>query len=417
MDKDKDKMAGIPAADEQDPKPVDVDKVNSDATYADAASEDETAAADALATADSGKVSGGQPGTEGVGNREGKKPRMSRRERRLSRKAEREQILRIRELEELMSQTGGDVDPEKIVSMYVPHRRRRRIGAALLRMDRWRLILLGLLLVVCVLFIVAFMQEKMGNFTINLNRLELYRKGISIADTGTFDDATARLTADAVVDATNISIDDIPDDVDELEGSHNGKNYMAYTYYIRNAGKEDLGYVAKVNIDSCAKGAEKAVRVAVWRNGKRVVYAAPATDGMPEDGCENFESDETVCSYSEDNFLVGNVDKYTIVIWMEGDDPECVDSIIGGSVQFSMRIDADYDDETSLLWKFVTDIKDTLTGNKPINAAGNDAPNNSYYGDGEVTWDNRRNKDSATEDATDDGTEGATDGGTERWQN
>ena len=94
MDKDKDKMAGIPAADERDPKPVDVDKVNSDA----------------LAAEDSGKVSGGQPGTEGMRTREGKKPRMSRREKRLSKKAEREQILRIRELEELMSQTGGDVD-------------------------------------------------------------------------------------------------------------------------------------------------------------------------------------------------------------------------------------------------------------------------------------------------------------------
>lgn len=330
----------------------------------------------------------------------GEKSHMSRRERRLTRRAEREQILRIRELEELMSQTGGDVDPEKIVSMYVPHRKRRRIGAALLRMDKWRLALLGLLLVVCVLFIVAFMQEKMGNFTINLNRLELYRKGISIADTGTFEDATARLTADAVVDATNISIEDIPEDVDELEGSHNGKNYMAYTYYIRNAGKEDLGYVARVTLDSCAKGAEKAVRIAVWRNGKRVVYAAPAADGLPEKDCENFESDDTVCSYREDNFLVGNVDKYTIVIWMEGDDPECVDSIIGGSVQFSMRIDADYDDETSLLWKFITDIKDTLTGNKPISAAGNNAPNGSYYGDREVTWDTRRNQgDDADSDA------------------
>lgn len=345
-------------------------------------------------------------------NKRGKKSdgHMSRRERHLSKKAEREQILRIQELEELMRQTGGDVDPEKIVSMYVPHRKRRRIGAALLRMDKWRLILLGLLLVVCVLFIVAFMQEKMGNFTINLNRLELYRKGISIADTGTFDDATARLTADAVVDATNISIDDIPEDVDDVEGSHNGKNYMAYTYYIRNAGKEDLGYVARVTLDSCAKGAEKAVRIAVWRNGKRIVYAAPAADGLPEKGCENFESDETVCSYKEDNFLVGNVDKYTIVIWMEGDDPECVDSIIGGSVQFSMHIDADYDDDTSLLWKFVTDIKDTLTGNKPINAAGNDAPNGSYYGDREVTWDTRRNQgdDAGSGDSTEN-----TDGSSE----
>ena len=79
MDKDKDKMAGIPAADERDPKPVDVDKVNSDATYADAASEDETAAADVLAAEDSGKVSDGQPGTEGMGTREKKRSRMSRR--------------------------------------------------------------------------------------------------------------------------------------------------------------------------------------------------------------------------------------------------------------------------------------------------------------------------------------------------
>lgn len=292
----------------------------------------------------------------------------------------------------MMEKYGDDIDPEDIVSMYIPHRRRKQIGAALLRMDKLHLTLLGMLLLVAVLFIFAFMQEKMGNFTINLNRLELYRKGISIADNGDFNGATARLTARTVEDATNISIDDLPEDIDDLDGSHNGKNYMAYTYYVRNAGKEDLGYKASITLDSCAKGAEKAVRVAVWRNGERVVYAAPATDGGEENGCKNFKSDDVVCTYTEKKFLVGNVDRYTIVIWMEGDDPECVDSIIGGSVEFSMKIDADYKDETSLLAKFVQDIKDTLTGNKPINAAGNDAPNDSYYTDKEITWKNRRNK-------------------------
>lgn len=303
-----------------------------------------------------------------------------------------ERYIRIEDLEELMSRQGEDVDPETLVSMYMPHRKRRRIGAALLRMDKLQLLILGLLLLITVLFVAAFMQEKMGNFTINLNRLELYRKGISISETGDFKNATAKLVADTVADATNISIDDLPEDIDDISGSHNGKNYMAYTYYIRNAGKEDLGYDAKVTLDSCAKGAEKAVRVAVWRNGERIVYAAPSADGSPEQGCENFQSDKVVCSYREENFLVGNVDKYTIVIWMEGDDPECVDSIIGGSVEFSMRIDADTDDDTNLLWKFVKDIKDTITGDKPINAAGNEAPNDSYYSDRDITWDNRRNK-------------------------
>ena len=203
-----------------------------------------------------------------------------------------------------MSKAGDEGDPETIVSMYMPHRKRRRIGAALLQLDRLNFLLLILLLVAAILFITAFMQEKMGNFTINLNRLELYRKGISISETGNFEDATARLTASNVQDATNISIDDLPGDLDGQEGSHNGKNYMAYTYYLRNAGKEDLGYIATITLDSCAKGAEKAVRIAVWRNGERVVYAAPATDGGDEEGCTSFESDNLVCTYTEKDFLV-----------------------------------------------------------------------------------------------------------------
>lgn len=329
---------------------------------------------------------------EDTESNESEELKTEKKKKRFGRKKQNDQIVRIEELEKMMEKYGDDVDPEDIVSMYIPHRRRKKIGAALLRMDKLHLTLLSMLLLVAVLFIFAFMQEKMGNFTINLNRLELYRKGISIADNGDFDGATARLTASTVEDATNISIDDLPEDIDDLDGSHNGKNYMAYTYYVRNAGKEDLGYKASITLDSCAKGAEKAVRVAVWRNGERVVYAAPATDGGEENGCKNFKSDDVVCTYTEKKFLVGNVDRYTIVIWMEGDDPECVDSIIGGSVEFSMKIDADYKDETSLLAKFVQDIKDTLTGNKPINAAGNDAPNDSYYTDKEITWKNRRNK-------------------------
>ena len=165
---------------------------------------------------------------------------------------------------------------------------------------------------------------------------------------------------------------------------------MAYTYYVRNAGKEDVGYNATISLDSCAKGAEEAVRVAVWRNGQRTVYAEPAADGTKEKGCENFKTHDIVCSYIEEEFLVGNVDKYTIVIWMEGDDPECVDAIVGGSVEFSMNIEAISEDDTSLLVKFVQDIFDTLKDNKAIGAAGTEAPN--YYQGGEVTWKNRRNQ-------------------------
>ena len=321
------------------------------------------------------------------------KPEKSKRK---QKKRRRKDMLRIEELEQLLAEKGGDVDPETIVSMYMPHRKRKLMGAALLRMDKLWLWFLALLLVVAALFIAAFMQEKMGNFTINLNRLELFRKGIAIDEDPYFSKPTARLTAATVVDATNISADEIPADVDKIDGGHNGENYMAYTYYVRNAGKEDVSYVASITLDACSKGAEEAVRVAVWRNGKKTVYAYPSATGEPEKDCVNFESPTTVCTFYEDEFLVGYVNRYTIVIWMEGEDPECVDKIVGGSVEFSMHIEADDDNQDSLLVKYVQDIWDTLTGNKPISAAGNDAPN--YYKGGEVNWYNRRNADQTEEE-------------------
>ena len=76
-----------------------------------------------------------------------KKPE-KKNKRRFRRRAEIDQLIRIEELEELMRKQGGEVDPEKIVSMYQPHRRRRKIGAALLRMDRLRELLLGIMLLV-----------------------------------------------------------------------------------------------------------------------------------------------------------------------------------------------------------------------------------------------------------------------------
>ena len=306
------------------------------------------------------------------------------------RKPGKKQVLRIEELQRELASGKVPADEDELVSMYMPRRRLREFGAALLRMDKLHVLLLSLLLLVAALFIAAFMQEKMGNFTINLNRLELFRKGIAIDESGEFVNPTARLTVNPVQDATNISIEDLPKNIDDIEGEHNGRNYMAYTYYLRNAGKEDVGYRASITLRSSAKGAEEAVRVAVWYNGERTVYAEPAADGGSEEGCVSFVDHDTACVYVQDNFRVGDVDRYTIVIWMEGDDPECVDAIVGGSVEFVMNIDAEGTDDSSLLVKFVQDIQDALFNRGAINAAGTDAPD--YYLREDITWQNRRNQ-------------------------
>lgn len=299
-------------------------------------------------------------------------------------------IVRVEDIERAMAEHGDSVKPEDIISAYMPGRRARRIGNTLLRMDKLILwIVLGVVLL-DIIFILAFSQEKMGNFTINLNRLELYRRGISIASDGNFTEPTAMLTAGSLQDASNTTLEDLPEDLDEIDGDHNGRNYVAYTYYVRNAGKETLKYKATVDLESSTKGAEEAARVAVYKNGERTIFAAPSKDGTAEEGCEKFVDDKIVCEYDEENFEVGNVDKYTVVIWLEGEDPECVDAIVGGSLQFSMNIDAIEDSNTSLLTKYVQDIKDTFTGDNGIWTGGVSTPD--YYDDKNITWENRRNK-------------------------
>lgn len=300
-------------------------------------------------------------------------------------------VVRIEELEQaLADQDLDDIDPDAVVSMYMPKRRMERIGAALLRMDKLQKALVVLALAFGVLFALSFMQENMGNFTINLNRLELFRRGVAIADNGDFNNATARLAADALDNGTNIAAEDLPDNLDDIDGSHNGKNYVAYTFYIRNAGKTDLGYSAKLKVVSASKGVEKAARVRVYRNGKSTTYAAAAANGNPEPSTEPFASKDVVTTISHKNFRVGDVDKYTVVIWLDGDDPECVDKIIGGAVEFGFDFDSSETDDSSLLVKFVQDITDTLTGNDPISASGNEAPD--YYKEHNVTRSNRRNQ-------------------------
>ena len=89
-------------------------------------------------------------------------------------KAEREkafnqdgQILRVEDIDPKKSE---DIDVDDVISTYIPQRRLKRLGAAILRLDKLRLFLLLAIILVAILFLMSFLQEKMGNFTINLNR-------------------------------------------------------------------------------------------------------------------------------------------------------------------------------------------------------------------------------------------------------
>ena len=50
------------------------------------------------------------------------------------------------------------------------------------------------------------------------------------------------------------------------------------------------------------------------------------------------EKEGTVIREVRKNLAPGEFDKVTVVIWIEGDDPDCIDALIGGQIKMHMKV-------------------------------------------------------------------------------
>lgn len=181
--------------------------------------------------------------------------------------------------------------------------------------------------------------NSLGNFTVKVAD-ESDEFKITLSEDKSFENPTTFLHAEVLDDMDNITESWLPDDVDEIDGPHNGNNYIAYTFYIKNIGNKPLDYNVDIAIDSVSKETDEAIRVKVYKNGESIVYAKYQKDSIiPEPNTTPFYSSRLVMSELRESFKAGDIDKYTIVIWLEGNDPECLDSIKGGNVKMTMNFE------------------------------------------------------------------------------
>ena len=138
----------------------------------------------------------------------------------------------------------------------------------------------------------------------------------------------------------NISIDWLPEDLgDNAGGSHNGDNYIAYTFYIENQGEETLNYWYEISIVDVIKNVDEAIRIIVYHNNERTVYAKVNGDTKEaEKNTEKFYSEKIAVLESRSDFKPNDIDKFTVVFFLEGDDPDCIDTLIGGEIKMRMDI-------------------------------------------------------------------------------
>ena len=187
-------------------------------------------------------------------------------------------------------------------------------------------------------YTITTMYTKFGSFTVTVNKYDNVAHALTLSETPDFKDMTSRLNAASSQEITNISVNTLPLDLDNINGSHNGDNYMAYTFYCRNAGTESVTYEYELFIANMTLEIEDAVRIRLYVNGDYEDYAKTRNDGQgAEPGTTEFLTEETILR-KELHLTPGEYTKFTIVVWLEGDDPECVDTILGGVFKIDMNM-------------------------------------------------------------------------------
>jgi len=206
-----------------------------------------------------------------------------------------------------------------------------------------KLALLFILLLLLIIYIVVGLIYNNGNFTILLDKNLYLDRGIIIYDDPDYKVFRTELQAKALDFLDNISYKWLPNDLDTSQnGSHNGENYVAYTFYIENMGKDMSDYWSEIEIDSVFKNVDEAIRIRVYKNGNQVTYAKMSKSGTPEKETELFKTDTLVALDHVENFSPGDINKYTVVIWLEGSDPECTDNILGGQIKLHMAFNSEF---------------------------------------------------------------------------
>lgn len=192
---------------------------------------------------------------------------------------------------------------------------------------------------ITIYFILKLIYDA-GKFTVILDSAGYPQSSLIIYEHYEEKKARQKLYAEEMEFFTNISVDWIPENIgDEAEGPHNGNNYIAYTFYIENVSNDTINYWYKIVLDDVIKNVDEALRVMIILNDEKTIYAKEnSTTKEPEKDTTKFYSEEKVAVTCREKFASGEVDKCTIVIWLEGDDPDCTDDLIGGEIKMHMDI-------------------------------------------------------------------------------
>ena len=173
------------------------------------------------------------------------------------------------------------------------------------RLKITKIVLLILLFLLISIFLILSIVYKGGRFTVTLDPNFSLKSGIVIYETLEDKRSQRKLYASELEFMDNISVEWIPKNIaSEAEGSHNGKNYIAYTFYIENQGTETLDYWYQIVIDDVIKNVDDAVRIMIYRNDEKTIYAKKNEDLNAPEGIEEVVKESINEEKTQDNLAL-----------------------------------------------------------------------------------------------------------------
>ena len=94
------------------------------------------------------------------------------------------------------------------------------------------IVLVLMLLFLSLMFACSSYVNKAGDFTVTMDK-DAYNMGIILSETKDFKQSSRFLTGEKCVDMLDTTLEWLPDDLDDIDGSHNntnGQSFLAYTF-------------------------------------------------------------------------------------------------------------------------------------------------------------------------------------------
>ena len=224
---------------------------------------------------------------------------------------------------------------------------------------KW-ILLLTLLVTSILIILVMLLGNQSGNFVVKVESGDANK---SIAITDSYEDRvyTNKLVASGIEGMTNTTprwfLDGDTEEeqniglkklTTELGNKIDDSTAYIYTFLIVNTGNNAVSINLEMNVSNTSNGVDDAIRVMSYNDDSEsiniyqkadvndTVYAYyPAQPTL-------FLSENVV--YNESVTVLPTTDpekpsfiKYSVIFWLEGQDPECTEAIFNGTIRFSLK--------------------------------------------------------------------------------